>query len=57
MHILINVKSIVYPGKICHVNVNNKDSTAQCDICQSWVHMKCKMLLTPNSMTLTKFKL
>ena len=35
---------IVYPCKICHVNVSNKDSVAQCDICQSYVHMKCNKL-------------
>ena len=36
-----NGNNIVYPCKICHVNINNKDSAAQCDICQSWVHIKC----------------
>ena len=35
-----NVNNIVYPHKIFHVNVNNKDSAAQCDNCQSWVHIK-----------------
>ena len=45
MSIPINVNIIVYPCKICHVNVNNKkESAAQCDICQSWVHMKCNKL-------------
>ena len=39
-----NVNSIVYPCKICHLNVNNKDSAAQCDISQSWVHVKCNKL-------------
>ena len=38
------VNNIVYPCEICHVNVNNKDSAAQCDICQSWFHMKCNKL-------------
>ena len=32
MYIPINVNNIVYPCKICNVSVNNKDSTAQCDI-------------------------
>ena len=41
MCIFINVNSIVYPCKICHVNISNKDSAVQCNICQSWVHMKC----------------
>ena len=39
-----NVNAVGYPCKICHVNVNNKDSAAQCDICQSWVHIKCNKL-------------
>ena len=39
-----NVNNIVYPSKICHVNVNDKDSAAQCDICQSWVHVKYNKL-------------
>ena len=32
MCIPINVNNIVYPCKSCHVNVNNKDSAAQCGI-------------------------
>ena len=39
-----NVNNIVYPCKICHVNVNNKDFAAQCNIYQSWVHVKCNKL-------------
>ena len=39
-----NVNNIVYRCKICHVDVNNKDSAAQCDICQSWVDIKCNKL-------------
>ena len=39
-----NVNNIVYPCKICHIIVNNKDSAAQCDIYQSWVHIKCNKL-------------
>ena len=44
MCIPINVNNIVYPCKICHVNVNNKHSAAQWDTCQSWIHMKCNKL-------------
>ena len=33
--------STVYPCNICHVNVNNKDFVAHCDIYQFWVYMKC----------------
>ena len=40
MCIPINVNNIVYPCNICHANVNNKDSAAQCDNCQSLVHVK-----------------
>ena len=39
-----NVNNRGCPCKICHVNVNNKDSAPQCDICQSWVHVKCNKL-------------
>ena len=39
-----NANNIVYSCKICHVNVNNKDSAAQCGICQSWVYIKCSKL-------------
>ena len=39
-----NVNNIVYPYKIYHVNVNNRDSAAQCDICQSWAHINCNKL-------------
>ena len=39
-----NVNDIVYPYRNCHVNVNNKDSAVQCDICQSLVHVKCNKL-------------
>ena len=46
MCISTNANNIVYPGKICHVNVNNKDSAAQCDICQSWVHIKVINIIT-----------
>ena len=41
-----NANNIVYPSKICHVNVNNKDSAAQREICQSWVHIKVINLIT-----------
>ena len=44
MCIPINVNNIVYSCNICYVNVNNKDSAAQCDICQSSVNMKCNKL-------------
>ena len=42
--ILLNVNDTVYPCKICCVNISDKDSAAQCDICWSCVHMKCNKL-------------
>ena len=39
-----NVNNIVYPCKTGHVNVNNKDSADQYDICQSWFYIKCNEL-------------
>ena len=44
MRIPKNVNNILCPCEICHVNINNKDFAAQCDICQSWVHVKCNKL-------------
>ena len=44
MHFYKNLNNIVYHCNICHVNISNKDSAAQCDIYQSWVHMKCNKL-------------
>ena len=29
---------------MCHVNINNKDSAAQYNICQSWVDIKCNKI-------------
>ena len=44
MSILIKINNIVYPCKIYHVNINNEDSAAQCDICQTWVRTECNKL-------------
>ena len=44
MCIFVNVNNIVYPCKICHLDISNKELAAQCDICQSWVHKKCNKL-------------
>ena len=46
-----NVNNIVYPSKIYHLNVNNKDSAAQCDICDicnKLNHIDCKYLQGSN---------
>ena len=34
----------VYPCKICNTKIKDTDSAAQWDICQFWIHMKCKNL-------------
>ena len=36
--------NIVFPCKICTININNKDIAVQCDICQFWIHIKCNKL-------------
>ena len=36
--------NIVFPSKICNININNKDRAVQCDICQFWIHIKCNKL-------------
>ena len=35
---------LIFPCKICNKNVNDKDHAIQCDICNFWVHIKCKNL-------------
>ena len=32
---------IKFPCKICENNVTNCDQAIQCDLCNSWVHIKC----------------
>ena len=41
---MYNVNNMICLCKIFHVNLNNKDSAAECYICQIWVHMKCNTL-------------
>ena len=36
--------NIVFPCKICNININNKDRAVQCDICQFWIDIKCNKL-------------
>ena len=36
--------NIVFPCKICNININKKDSAVQCEICQFWIHIKSKRL-------------
>ena len=33
-----------FPCKICKNNVTNSDQTIQCDLWDSWVHIKCNDL-------------
>ena len=35
--------NIVFPCKICNININNKDSVFQCDS-QFWIDIKCNKL-------------
>ena len=35
--------NIVFPCKICNININNKDSVIQCDS-QFWIDIKCNKL-------------
>ena len=36
--------AIKFPCKICENNVTNSDQAIQCDLCDSWVHIKCNDL-------------
>ena len=36
--------AIKFPCKICKNNVTNSDQAIQCDLCDSWVHIKCNDL-------------
>ena len=36
--------AIKFPCKTCEHNVNNCDQAIQCDLCDSWVHIKCNDL-------------
>ena len=31
-------------GKICKTSVNTRDNAIVCDICNSWVHIRCNWL-------------
>ena len=30
-----------FPCKLCPKNVSNNDNAISCDLCQTWVHIKC----------------
>ena len=36
--------NIVFRCTIFNININDKDSTVHCDICQFWIHIKCNKL-------------
>ena len=36
--------AIKFPRKICENDVTNCDQAIQCDLCDSWVHIKCNDL-------------
>ena len=35
---------IDFPCKICQKNVNNNHKAIKCDLCETWVHIKCNKL-------------
>ena len=36
--------NIVFPSKICNININDRDSAVRCEICEFWIHIKCNKL-------------
>ena len=36
--------NMVFPCKICNININDKNSAVQRDICQFWIHIKWNKL-------------
>ena len=41
---MCNITDPKFPCRICVKNVSGKDKTVQCDLCELWVHIKCKNL-------------
>ena len=39
-----NIKNPKFPCRICTKNVHDKDKAVQCDLCELWIHIKCKNL-------------
>ena len=38
-------RNMVFPScNTCKKSVNDKDNAIQCDICQTWIHLKCNTL-------------
>ena len=38
-------RNIVFPlCNTCKKSVNDRDNAIQCDICQTWIHLKCNTL-------------
>ena len=35
----------IFPRKLCHKNVTDFDNAILCDLCQTWVHIKCNRLI------------
>ena len=33
-----------FPSKLCPKNVSDNDNPILCDLCQTWVHIKCNHL-------------
>ena len=39
---MCNINHPKFPCKICAKNVHDKDKAVQCDLCELWIHLKCK---------------
>ena len=41
---MCNINHPKFPCKICAKNVQDKDKSVQCDLCELWDHIKCNNL-------------
>ena len=41
---MCNTNHPKFPCQICAKNVHDKDKAVQCDLCELWIHIKCKNL-------------
>ena len=39
---MCNTNHPKFPGKICAKKVHGKDKVVHCDLCELWIHIKCK---------------
>ena len=43
---MCNINHPTFPCTICAKNIHDKDKAVQSDLCQLWIHIKCKNLKT-----------